>query len=118
MVVNAGSVVVNGGIQAPHGCFEQVANECAATIKGISNARDVLDFGGGLLFSVGERSVKFSAPPNSNVEQIFSAVQKFRAIDFCGGEVGREVETFAQNLQDFARFNATFGSDSRRKFNV
>ena len=42
--INGGiPIKMTGGIQAPHGCFEQIGNESAATIKGISNARDVLE---------------------------------------------------------------------------
>lgn len=36
-------IKMTGGIQAPHGCFEQISNESGAVIRGISNARDVLE---------------------------------------------------------------------------
>ena len=36
-------IKMTGGIQAPHGCFGQMTNQSQAAIKGISNARDVLE---------------------------------------------------------------------------
>ena len=40
-----GGIPINmtGGIQAPHGCFGAITNQSQATIKGISNARDILE---------------------------------------------------------------------------
>lgn len=36
-------IKMTGGIQAPHGCFGQMTNQSQAAVKGISNARDVLE---------------------------------------------------------------------------
>ena len=36
-------IKMTGGIQAPHGCFGNISNQSQATIKGISNARDILE---------------------------------------------------------------------------
>ncbi|MBR1728851.1 MAG: hypothetical protein IJ728_04940 [Selenomonadaceae bacterium] len=36
-------IKMTGGIQAPHGCFDQVSNQSQSTIKGIINARDALE---------------------------------------------------------------------------
>lgn len=36
-------LTTTGGIQAPHGCLEKMSNASQATLKGICNARDVLE---------------------------------------------------------------------------
>lgn len=36
-------IKMTGGIQAPHGCYGGISNQSQATIKGISNARDILE---------------------------------------------------------------------------
>ena len=36
-------IKMTGGIQAPHGCLDSMTNQSQATLKGISNARDILE---------------------------------------------------------------------------
>lgn len=36
-------IKMSGGIQAPHGCYDVMSNQSQAAVKGISNARDVLE---------------------------------------------------------------------------